>query len=129
MPSREELLQGIQPGMKLTKDFFLRIYGYEITYPGYAAMALEKLEAIGCSRAHEYYRTFTIEYETRMDAELKEAAVWYRQECEKRRKTNQKVGEEQRKRKDQIMEQLEKMSDGGLLKLWQQKKQQSQGAF
>ena len=36
MASREELLQSIQPGMRLDKDFFMRIYGYELTYPGFS---------------------------------------------------------------------------------------------
>lgn len=126
MPSREELLQGIQPGMKLTKAFFMRVYGYEITYPGFAEVALGRLEAIGCGKAHEYYQAFTAEYEAGRDAELKEVAVWYRLECEKKWK---KEGEEQRKRKDKIMNGLGKMSDGDLLKLWQQRKQQIQGVF
>lgn len=126
MPSREELLQDIQPGMKLTKAFFMRIYGYEITYPGFAEVALGRLEAIGCGKARGYYQSFTAEYEAGMDAELKEVAVWYRLECEKKWK---KEGEEQRKRKDKIMNGLGKMSDGDLLKLWQQRKQQIQGVF
>lgn len=42
MPSREELLQNIQPGMKLDKNFFLRIYGYSITTPEFTAEALER---------------------------------------------------------------------------------------
>lgn len=129
MASREELLQGIQPGMKLTKAFFLRIYGYEITYPGFASVALDRLEAAGCGKAQEYYQTFTAEYEAGRDAELKEVAHWYVSECRKKWKTEQKEGEEQRKRKEQAMNGLERMSDSELLKLWQRKKQQSQGVF
>lgn len=36
MASREELLQSIGPDMRLDKWFFLRIYGYELTWPGFA---------------------------------------------------------------------------------------------
>ena len=44
MASREELLQSIRPDMKLSKAFFMRIYGYEITWPGFAEVALQRLE-------------------------------------------------------------------------------------
>lgn len=46
-PSKEELLASIRPDMKLTWDFFKRIYGYEITWPGFADRALTALEAVG----------------------------------------------------------------------------------
>lgn len=39
MASREELLQSIGPDMRLDKWFFLRIYGYELTWPGFAEAA------------------------------------------------------------------------------------------
>ena len=39
MASREELLASIRPGMELTKNFFLRIYGYELSFPGFAEVA------------------------------------------------------------------------------------------
>lgn len=63
MASREELLQSIRPDMKLSKAFFMRIYGYEITWPGFAEVALQRLEEIGCSKAREYYSGFVAEYE------------------------------------------------------------------
>lgn len=50
MASREDLLQSIQPGMKLTRAFFLKVYGYEITWPGFKEQAITALEAIGCSK-------------------------------------------------------------------------------
>lgn len=52
MASREELLQSIQPGMKLDKAFFLKIYGYELTWPGFAETAIKALEAAGLSLIH-----------------------------------------------------------------------------
>lgn len=130
--SREELLQSIDPTMHLTKGFFMRIYGYEISYPGFSDQALSVLEEAGCSRAREYYNRFVQEYEKKHDEELKGVAHWYAQECEKQWEMKQKGSEQQRKQeqqKDQIVKDLERMSDGDLLRLWQQKKQQSREAF
>lgn len=36
MASRRELLDSLKPGMHLDKNFFLKIYGYDITRPGFA---------------------------------------------------------------------------------------------
>lgn len=55
MASREELLRSIQPGMKLDKAFFLKVYGYELTWPGFAETAIKALEDAGCSNARNYY--------------------------------------------------------------------------
>jgi hypothetical protein len=84
MASREELLQSINPGMKLDKNFFLRIYGYEISYPGFAQIALDKLKAAGCSKAGEYYIKITSEYEAGREAKMKIAAAWYAAELKKK---------------------------------------------
>lgn len=129
MVSREELLQSIRPDMRLDKNFFMRIYGYELTWPGFARTALDKLEAAGCSRAGEYYMRFVSEYEAKQEVSLKEAAHWYISELEK--KWKQREGEEQRKQQkiEQIVNVLETMSDGDLLKLWQKQKQQNPEVF
>lgn len=79
MPCREALLQSIHPKMHLTKAFFLRVYGYEVSTPGFAEQALSALEAAGCSRAREYYNTFTGECERQREEELKRVAAWYRE--------------------------------------------------
>lgn len=79
MPCRETLLQSIHPKMHLTKAFFLRVYGYEVSTPGFAELALSMLEATGCSRAREYYNTFAGEYERQREEELKRVAAWYRE--------------------------------------------------
>lgn len=80
MASRQELLDSIQPGMKLTKNFFMKIYGYELTWPGFADQALSDLEKAGCSKARVYYQQFVDEYEKQHDEEMKEVAEWYRKE-------------------------------------------------
>ena len=63
MASRRELLDSISCDMRLDKSFFMKIYGYELTWPGFAEDALTRLEFLGCSRAREYYNRFVNEYE------------------------------------------------------------------
>lgn len=82
MASREELLHSIQPDMKLDKNFFMKIYGYELTWPGFAEMALTRLTILGCIKAKEYYSCLVIEYEHQHEKVLKGAALWYRKQCE-----------------------------------------------
>lgn len=95
MPSKEELIQSIHSNMKLDKEFFLKIYGYEISFPGFSEIAISKLELYGCSKARAYYTKIVDEYEDRrlngyMDQDgnkhegLKGVARWYVGECEKR---------------------------------------------
>lgn len=106
MASREELLHSIRPGMKLNKNFFLRIYGYEISWPGFAGDALQRLEAMGCSKAREYYSRIVQEHEAGREKHLKEAAAWYAEELKKKWKNEEKRGDAKRtesRRKDLLM--------------------------
>lgn len=121
MPSKEELLNNIRPDMKLTKDFLKRIYGYEISYHGFADQAIAALEAAGCSHARQYYDDWVNEYQTARDAELKEVAHRYRLECEREWEKRQKVGEEKRKEQEtqQMRMDLHQKSDRELLILLQ----------
>lgn len=80
-----ELLQGIRPDMRLTKNFFKCMYGWEMDYPGFADQAVSALEAAGCSRAREYYDAWVREYETERDDVLKRVSVWYAEELKRRR--------------------------------------------
>lgn len=97
MPSREELLQNIQPGMKLDKNFFLRIYGYSITTPEFTAEALESLETAGCSKARSYYESIIQEYETKCRERIRPVAEEYARELDK--KWSQEGSEERRRQK------------------------------
>ena len=72
-----ELLQSIRPGMKLNKNFFLRIYGYELTWPGFAEVALTKLQGAGCDKARNYYTCVVAEYEYNNEKVLKNVTEWY----------------------------------------------------
>ena len=102
--SREQLLQSIRPDMQLTKGFFLRIYGYEITSPGFREQAISALEAAGCSKARVYYDGFVSEYERAAEEQIKPVAASYLKECNQKWEQKQKRGEEQRKeRKIQLL--------------------------
>jgi len=111
-PSKEELLASIRPDMHLTKDFIKRIYGYEISYPGFAEQAIDALARAGCSRARQYYEEWVAEYEAAYNAEMKEVAKWYLKECEKQWEKRRKEGEKQRKQeiqpltKEQVSQQI-----------------------
>ena len=95
-PSKEELLASIRPDMKLTWDFFKRIYGYSLYEPEFAERALTTLEANGCRLARNYYLAWVSKYEAERDAEMKNVAVWYAQECKKQWEKRQKEGEGKR---------------------------------
>ena len=100
-PSKEELLASIRPDMKLTKNFFRRIYGYEMSWPEFADRAIAALEAAGCSRARGYYETWVSEYEAERAAEMKKVAAWYAEECKRQWEKRQKEGERERARQQQ----------------------------
>lgn len=76
MRCKEELIQSINPKMKLDKSFFLRVYGYEITYPGFAIQSIEALERAGCSKALLYYERVVADYERKQNEELLPVAKW-----------------------------------------------------
>lgn len=84
--------------MRLDRAFFLRVYGYEISYPGFKDAAIEALEDAGCSRAREYYGEIVLEYRKKRDKELKPVAAWYVRELEKKWKRKE-GGEQQRDQK------------------------------
>lgn len=109
MVSRQQLLSSIQPGMKLTKNFFMRIYGYELTWPGSADQALSELERAGCSKARAYYQQFVGEYEKDHDAAMKNVAVWYRKQVDdefERREMKLRKQQEVEQQKQQSWNQL-----------------------
>ena len=75
-PTKEKFLAGIQPGMKLDKAFFLKVYGYEISFPGFAEIAIKTLENAGCSKARAYYERIVFDYEEKQKDSLKPIAKW-----------------------------------------------------
>lgn len=118
MASREELLQGIRPGLRLDRPFFLKVYGYELTWPGFAETAIKALETAGCIKARDYYDLTVREYEAGYRRQVKEVGAWYLEECEREWKRKQKGSEEQRIRKE-LKQYLDEKSDRELLNLLQ----------
>ncbi len=116
-PSKEKLLASINPDMHLTKGFLRKIYGYSITEPEFAEQAITALEAVGCTRAREYYDSWVGEYEAAYDAAMKPVADWYRRECEKQWEKRQKEGDG--RRRQEIIQDLHQRSDKELLSLLQ----------
>lgn len=115
-PSREALLAFIRPDMEsIPKEFFKRVYAFELSYPGFSEQAIAALEDAGCGRARQYYNDWVTEYEAAYKAEIRPVAHWYRLECEKRWKKKQEEGEEKRKQKE--TEHLQQMSNKGLIVL------------
>lgn len=98
----QELLQSIRPDMRLTKDFFKYVYGWQMDYPSFADQAIEALEAAGCSRARGYYDTWVQEYEAERDAMLKRVSVWYTEELKRRRAEMERKVKGERKEKARI---------------------------
>lgn len=98
MASREELLQSIRSGMKLDRAFFLKIYGYELSWPGFRDTDIKALEDAGCSKAREYYDSVVGEYEKGYQEQLKEVGKWYLEECNKEWEKKRKEGEEKRRK-------------------------------
>lgn len=94
--SKGQLLKSIGPGMNLTKGFFRKIYGYEISYPGFKETALCALEEAGCMKARAYYDEIIGEHQRQQDEAIKPVAADYARECN--RKWEQKEGEGERKR-------------------------------
>lgn len=94
--SQVQLLQSISPDMKLTKGFFRRIYGYELSSPGFREQAINALEAAGCTMARVYYDDVIGEYQRAREESLKPVAAAYLKECDQKWEQKQKRGEEQR---------------------------------
>ena len=115
MASRKELLESIRPDMKLTKNFFLQIYGYSITTPEFAEKALSRMEILGSTRARNHYACIVAECEHYYEQQMKGAATQYVADLEA--KWKQKEGEE--RRRQYIIQNLHQKSDRELLSLLQ----------
>lgn len=100
MASREELLRSIQPGMKLDRAFFLKIHGYEITWPGFRETAIKALEDAGCSMARDYYIAAVAGYNYSHRQQLKEVGEWYLKECNKEWEKKVKEGDVKRRQEE-----------------------------
>lgn len=121
MASREELLQSIRPDMKLDRNFFLKVYGYEISFPGFKDISIKALNGVGCSRAEEHYNRIVSEYEQKQNESLKpvaeKLAKQWQEDWNRFVKKNERIGDDPRKHG--IMSDLHQMSDRELLALLQ----------
>lgn len=99
MPNKDEFLQSMKPGIRLDKNFFLKIYGYEISYLGFKENAIRTLEEAGCTKARAYYDEIIGEYKRQQDEQIRPVAVEYLKECNKKWEKGQKEGEESREQK------------------------------
>lgn len=118
MASREELLQSIKPDMKLTWDFFKKIYGYEISFPGFAEVALKALEDAGSTHSRQHYEKFVNDYEQKKQEELYPVAVEYvkKLEAQWEKEERERIRGEKLSEKKQS---LQNLSDSELLTLLQ----------
>ncbi len=103
MPDKGTFLDSLVSGMKLYKSTFLKIYGYDISSPGFADEALAKLKGLGCSKAEEYYKGIVSEWKEGRERMMKEAAAWYRKNSTREFARGQKGGEGIREREIQSL--------------------------
>jgi hypothetical protein len=125
MASREELLNSIHSDMKLARGFFMKVYGYELTWPGFAEIAIEKLEGAGCSKAREYYQNFVDEYEGKQEEKMCDVAHWYRRRIDgwkgddkvwkRQQEVEQKKEHLQQKSDKELLISLQKLKAEGIL--------------
>lgn len=118
MNSKEELIAMIKPDMKLTESFFKAIYGYELTYPGFAEMAMIKFMAMGSKNARAYYKQFSEKYENEARQTFRNVGAWYVEQLEKERQ-EKKRKEVRRWNREKA---YQRMSDKELLEKWQNMK-------
>lgn len=102
--------------MKLTKSFFKAIYGYELTYPGFAEMALRKFDDMGSKTARSYYEQFSKKYENERNQTLRNVGIWYVEQLE-RKWEERKM---KRERQQMKVEYYQNMTDKELLEKYEQ---------
>lgn len=113
-PTKEKFLASIQSDMKLDKAFFLKIYGYEISYKGFSEIAIKTLECAGCSKAQDYYDLIVAEYDKKQKESQKTVAQWlskkidadYEIQCNLANEGSEDVRQELLKQKKMLLTQL-----------------------
>ena len=88
-------------GMHLYRSTFKKIYGHELSYPGFAEQAISRLEDLGCKKARDYYETVRAEIDEQYDQVVKKVAAWYADECKRHQEKEQKGGRRERARQQQ----------------------------
>lgn len=125
---KRDLLDSFKVGMKLYRSTFLKIYGYELTWSGFAEDALARLEILGCSRAREYYVTIVAAYRYEHEKEMISIAEWYRKELERSEEPRARQQEtEPRKRKLQLLKKNDELIEQQLQLLRRKQREESTG--
>ena len=95
--------------LTLTRRTFIKMYGYELSYPGTAAEAIALLKEAGCSRAEEYYNATVAEQEQKQNEMYKSVAVWLKARKDERvnKWKKKQEAEHQRTRSQILMSKLE----------------------
>ncbi|MFR1510382.1 MAG: hypothetical protein ACLSTN_00245 [Coprococcus sp.] len=109
----EKFINSFKP-MPLTKAFFLKIYGYELTWSGSAERCLQRLEELGSSRARKLYAAVVADYEEKQEKTAQEVAAWYAEQLE-RKYSNKEVRAWSQKETERLREDLQEKSDEELL--------------
>ena len=109
----EKFINSFKP-MPLTKAFFLKIYGYELTWPGSAERCLQRLEELGSSRARKLYAAVVADYEEKQEKTTQEVAAWYAEQLE-RKYSNKEVRAWNQKEAERLRAGLQEKSDEELL--------------
>ena len=113
---RKPFLHSFSCDMRLYKSTFLKIYGYDITTPGFAEDALTRLEFLGCSRAREYYRAVVLEWQYGHDKEMRSAAHWYKGHNFDRREMRQSREQRiQNLTREQLTELCQRLLEDGII--------------
>ena len=109
----EKFINSFKP-MPLTKAFFLKIYGYELTWPGSAERCLQRLEELGSSWARKIYAAVVADYEEKHEKTTQEVAAWYAEQLE-RKYSNKEVRAWNQKEAERLRAGLQEKSDEELL--------------
>lgn len=105
--TREKLLASISSDMTLRKSFFMDVYSFEISTPGFKDKALKALYDVGCSKAYEHYDRIVSEYEEGQKEGMKRVAKWLREKIDsdydkQLKEHERKVGKELSKQKAKL---------------------------
>ena len=79
--NKEQFLDLIKPGSRVDYNFCMKVYGYEITWPGYAEKVIARIEELGLSGIREYYDNCVFKYEEARKEDMKEVSEWYIKKC------------------------------------------------
>lgn len=82
-PTKEKVLRSFSRRTKINENLYKQIYGYELTYPGFEVLALNKLEHCGHKRIKEKYNSFIQHLNKESDKNIKNvASTWLRKQID-----------------------------------------------